>query len=107
MADVNLVVRAHLRGERELNKAERKLLKIAVAARAADNSMASLGTSSAKMQKILSLKLMQKEIVVRLPSPAMKAISASMKTNHVRSTWKTTALKIHAAKAANAPMRAS
>ena len=54
MADVNLVVRAHLRGERELNKAERKLLKIAVAARAADNSMASLGASSAKMQKILS-----------------------------------------------------
>ena len=54
MADVNLVVRAHLRGERELNKAERKLLRIAVAAKAADNNMASLGASSAKMAKVLN-----------------------------------------------------
>ena len=54
MADVNLVVRAHLRGERELNKAERKLLRIAVAAKTADNNMASLGASSQKFAKSLN-----------------------------------------------------
>lgn len=54
MADVNLVIRAHLRGERELNKAERKLLRIAVAAKAADNNMASLGASSKKFARIMN-----------------------------------------------------
>ncbi|MDP7092464.1 MAG: hypothetical protein QF448_06660, partial [Candidatus Thalassarchaeaceae archaeon] len=54
MADVNLVVRAHLRGERELNKAERKLLRIAVAAKTADNNMASLGASSKKFGRIMN-----------------------------------------------------
>ena len=54
MADVNLVVRAHLRGERELNKAERKLLRIAVAAKTAETNMASLATSSKKFSRIMN-----------------------------------------------------
>ena len=53
MADIDLVIRAHLRGERELNKAERKLWRIAAAAKAADNNLASMAGATGKLQKDL------------------------------------------------------
>jgi len=64
MADVNLVVRAHLRGERELNKAERKLARIALAAKAADNNMASLGASSKKFGRIMEQTSKRFELIM-------------------------------------------
>lgn len=53
MADIDLIIRAKLRGERELNKAERKLWRIAAAAKAADNNLASMSGASSKLQREL------------------------------------------------------
>ena len=53
MADIDLIIRAHLRGERELNKAERKLWRIAAAAKAADNNLASMSGASGALEKQL------------------------------------------------------
>lgn len=46
MADAQIIVRAHLRGERELNKAKRKLTEIGLAAAVADKRLSSLGASA-------------------------------------------------------------
>lgn len=46
MADAQIIVRAHLRGERELNKAKRKLAEIGLAASVADKRLSSLGASA-------------------------------------------------------------